>query len=100
MKKSVGPSLHIERRPLARCPECHGAGITTGIFFQMPCGVCSGSGLVDKDTGRALPPEDLVLQLRLRLTRLADENRKLRRMLAEQRESRGCGPMGMVYHGD
>lgn len=54
MKKSVGPSLHIERRPLAPCPECHGACVT-GIFYEMPCGVCSGSGRVDKETGRPLP---------------------------------------------
>lgn len=48
------------------------------------------------------PLEDLVLQLGLRLTRLEDENRKLRRMLAEQRDGdrRGYGPMGMIYHGD
>jgi len=68
----------------------------------MPCDECSGSGLVDKETGRALPPEEMVVQMRLRLTSLAAENRQLRRMLAEQREGdrRGYGPMGMIYHGD
>jgi hypothetical protein len=59
--------------------------------------------LVDNETGEALAPENMVIQLRLRLNRLHEENNELRRQLLEQAKQdngRGYGPGGQRYHGD
>jgi len=75
----------------------------------MPCPDCNAGGVVDKETGQALAVEDLVVQLRLWLAKAMEDNRKLKRRLAERRdesdgrgygEKNGHGPMGMKYHGD
>ncbi len=109
MKSRSGPSFDQQRRPLDKCPGCHGQGVTRGLFHQMPCNDCNASGVVDKETGEPLPMEDLVLQLRLWLAKAMQENRQLKRQLADGKDEsngrgygqgRGHGPMGMKYHGD
>lgn len=109
MKKRSGPSLRQQRRPLAKCPGCHGQGVTSGLFHEMPCPDCNAGGVVDKETGAALAVDDLVLQLRLWLAKAMQDNRQLKRQLADVKrdsngrgygEGRGHGPMGMKYHGD
>tara|TARA_R110000850_G_scaffold264606_1_gene393771 strand:+ start:18181 stop:18408 length:228 start_codon:yes stop_codon:yes gene_type:complete len=75
----------------------------------MPCPDCNAGGVVDKETGEPLAVEDLVLQLRLWLAKAMQDNRQLKRQLADVKgesngrgygEGRGHGPMGMKYHGD
>ena len=110
MKKRSGPELRQQVRPLEKCPGCNGRGTTQGLFHQMPCPDCNAGGVVDKETGDALPLDELVLQLRLWLAKAMESNRNLRRQLADRRgdesagrgygETRGHGPMGMKYHGD
>lgn len=110
MKKRSGPSLRQQRIALKRCDNCRGNGITKGLFYEMPCPDCNAGGVVDKETGAALPVDDLVVQLRLWLAAAMDSNRKLRQSLAARQddptagrgygETRGHGPMGMKYHGD
>lgn len=103
MKKRSGPAFHQQTRPLKRCPACNGQGITRGLFHELPCADCGAAGVVDKATGVALPAEDLLLQLRLRLNRAHEEVRTLRAQLDSARRDpaeRGHGPMGKVYHGD
>ena len=110
LKKRSGPSLRQQARPLKKCRGCHGRGVTKGLFHEMPCPDCNAGGVVDKETGEALAVEDLVVQLRLWLTRSMETNRKLRQQLADRKsddsagrgygETRGHGPMGMKYHGD
>jgi len=103
VKKKHGPAFKAEFRPLTRCPECRGQGETRGIFHNIPCAACGASGLVDKETGSSLTADELVVQLRLRLRRQAEEIKDLRHRLKETEDpgaSRGYGPMGMRYHGD
>ena len=109
MKRRSGPSFRQQKRPLAKCPGCHGKGVTRGLFHEMPCPDCNAGGVVDKETGEALAVDDLVLQLRLWLAKAMQENRQLKRQLADGNEEsngrgygqgRGHGPMGMKYHGD
>ncbi len=76
-----------------------------GVFHEMACGHCHGSGLVDKETGEPLDPEALIVQLALRWRTERKESARLRNELAEKksavyREDRGHGPMGRRYHGD
>lgn len=109
MRKRSGPSLRQQRRPLAKCPSCHGNGVKRGLFHEMPCPDCNAGGVVDKETGEALAADDLVLQLRLWLAKAMQDNRELKRQLADRKgesngrgygQGRGHGPMGMKYHGD
>lgn len=65
--KQHGPSRHIDVVPLGRCEICQGKGVLKGIFHDMPCAACNGSGLVHKETGEAIATEVMVTQLRLRL---------------------------------
>lgn len=100
MKRS-GPSFRQQQVELKKCGECHGNGVVKPMFYEMPCTGCNAGGVVDKATGQALALEDLVLQLRLQVNGLADDNRRLRRELAEATgPSRGHGPMGTQYTGD
>lgn len=102
--KRSGPSFKQETRPLAKCTPCKGKGTTQGVFYEIPCHQCAGSGIVDKETGEQLPQDELVLQLRIRLNEKIQENSMLRSELQELRNEasndRGYGHMGKRYHGD
>lgn len=103
MSKRSGPAFRQQARPLKKCQACNGQGITRGLFHELPCEACGAAGVVDKATGEALPPEDLLLQMRLRLNRAHEEIRTLRAELNSVHqgpEERGHGPMGKMYHGD
>lgn len=63
MSRRHGPDLHKATRPLADCPICRGRGVVKGIFYEMPCDGCNGSGFVDAHTGEQLGLEELVFQL-------------------------------------
>ncbi len=80
---SKGPSLTKKKRPLATCSECQGRGTTKGLFFEMTCPGCNGGGVVDKQTGQALDPEVLVLELRMRLNDRANTITRLEAELAD-----------------
>ncbi len=76
MKRRHGPDLQKQLRPLAPCRECQGRGVVKGLFYEMPCDGCHGSGFVDAQTGERLDLEELVLQLgkALRLERQKQAN--------------------------
>ena len=75
--KRHGPDFEKHTRPLAPCRECQGRGVVKGLFYEMPCDGCHGSGFVDAATGERLELEELVLQLgrALRLERQQAANR-------------------------
>ena len=101
--KRVGPSWFKKERSVVTCTTCSGRGVTKGIFHEMACGDCHGAGLVDGETGEALEPLELVLQLRLRLNRAKDIIQKYRQSDSDRgygSEKRGFGPDGKRYHGD
>ncbi|MFG5864465.1 hypothetical protein [Metapseudomonas sp. CR1201] len=52
-----------------------------GIFYEMPCDACNGAGIVDAKTGERIELAELVVQLRLRLTRANTENKALQAQL-------------------
>ena len=82
---------------------CNGAATVQGLFHEMKCYDCNATGLVDNETGEALQPEDVTLQLQLLLRQQREENNQLRRQLRElqqQDNSRGYGAAGQRYHGD
>ncbi|MCY1381472.1 hypothetical protein D9M68_929500 [compost metagenome] len=78
-----GPARRIEVRPLGTCSACAGQGVIKGVFHEMACAGCDGSGVVDRVTGEALDPQELIVQLRIRLTR-ANETIELQRIRLER----------------
>ncbi|WP_165677448.1 hypothetical protein [Metapseudomonas otitidis] len=90
--KRHGPARRLEVINLAGCPACAGAGWIKGIWHDMPCASCNGAGLVNRETGEALPAEDLVIQLRLRLNRA-------NRLLAHYESERPTGGPHADYTG-
>lgn len=67
MEKSHGPSFRKQRIDLAPCPACRGKAVTQGMFHELACVKCNASGWVAAGTLEALPLEDLVTQMSLKL---------------------------------
>ena len=67
MKKSHGPALRKAMIELAPCTWCRGEGITRGVFHDLACDQCNASGWVAAATGEAVPLEELVTQLNMKL---------------------------------
>lgn len=67
MIKSHGPAFRKQAMELAQCPACRGKAVINGVFHDLACVQCNASGWVAAATGEALPVEELVTQLSLRL---------------------------------
>lgn len=104
MKKSHGPAFRREVKPLMECGICRGAGSTSGVFHQLDCVSCNASGWVCRETGEALPLEELVPQLNMKLRNTVAEFARTRQAQGgayeqyEQNNRRGAG--GSNYTGD
>jgi hypothetical protein len=104
MKKSYGPTFRKVMKPLMECGLCRGAGSTKGVFHDLDCLTCNASGWVCRETGEALPLEDLVPQLNMKLRHMSAELSRARHSQGgaheqyEQNNRRGAG--GSNYTGD
>ncbi|MDR9749863.1 hypothetical protein RG836_00250 [Pseudomonas sp. SZMC_28357] len=77
MKKQHGPAFVRCLIPMADCPSCAGAGLVKGVFHQMDCIGCHGAGLVHAETLEAIPVDDLVVQLGMKVRNLAAQLKTL-----------------------
>jgi len=93
MKKSHGPAFKKKVIELAQCPACKGKAVTQGVFHQMACVQCNASGWVASGTGEALPVEELVTQLSLRL-------QAAQRHINELKHPRVSGPEALYQDGN
>lgn len=105
MKKSHGPSFRKQQIELAHCPQCRGEAVVRGVFHDLACDHCNASGWVAAATGEALPLEELVTQLSMRLRVLDRRIEQLTNLQASGPEAqyqtnnrRGAG--GTNYTGD
>lgn len=106
MKKRHGPEFRAAQLDLAKCPACRGRAVIAGVFHELACVQCNGSGWVSADTGEALPLEVLVTQLSIRLQAADHQIEQLKRPVLmkgpaaqyEQNNRRGAG--GVNYTGD
>ncbi|MFK0090862.1 hypothetical protein ACIQUS_26685 [Pseudomonas sp. NPDC090755] len=105
MKKSHGPAFRKEAIDLAQCPACKGRAVIKGVFHDLACLQCNASGWVSVASGMALPLEDLVTQLSLRLQAAQRQINELKQPRAVGAEAiyqdnnrRGAG--GTNYTGD
>ena len=67
MRKSHGPSFRRELKFIVECNICCGSGIYPGVFHQMDCEHCLGSGWVCGHTLKTLPLSDIVRVINARL---------------------------------
>lgn len=99
MRKQHGPDLTRKVKPISRCVTCHGRGVTKGLFYEMACDACAGTGWVDYTTGQAMSAEDLVFTLSHRLLHLEQQLATLQRMQPYESSNRR-GPHGSHRTGD
>lgn len=104
MKKSHGPAFKKPVIELAQCPECFGKALIKGLFYELLCERCNGSGWVAA-TGEALAQDELVTQLSLMLqaaTRQIEQLKTLRATGPETlyQEGNRLGAGGTNYTGD
>ncbi len=70
-----------QKRPLVKCPyrDCTD-GIVKGMFgSRSDCATCNGSGLVDAETGEALPDREIIRQLLMRFEEQKHQIHELQR---------------------
>ncbi|EOX9655658.1 hypothetical protein [Pseudomonas aeruginosa] len=69
------------------------------MFYDIDCDACGAAGFVDGATGLALEQRDAVVQLRMWVKRLLEEQRRQASRLArEENNQRGAG--GSHFRGD
>jgi len=93
MRKSHGPAFNKQLIELAQCPTCRGKAVIQGVFHQLACAQCNASGWVAAVTGEALPLEELVTQLSLRL-------QAAQRHINELKNPRATGPEALYLDGN
>jgi hypothetical protein len=104
IKKQHGPAFRRELKPLMECGTCRGAGSTEGIFHRLDCLACNASGWVCRVTGDAVPLEELVPQLSMKLRNAIADLARARQTTGgaheqyEQNNLLGAG--GSNYTGD
>ena len=87
-----GPDLARRVQPISRCATCSGRGVTKGVFYEMDCVTCAGTGWVDRATGLVVPTEQLIFTLNHRLLRLEQQLANLQRTQPTQENNRrGAG---------
>lgn len=67
MQKRQGPGFKRERIELEPCSICKGKAVVAGVFYELVCTDCNGSGWVVQGTKLVLSVEELVTQLSFKL---------------------------------
>ncbi|WP_238337636.1 hypothetical protein [Pseudomonas sp. SWRI51] len=105
MRRVHGPAFKKAVIELSECPSCRGRAVTQGLFHELPCDHCNASGWVVAATGEALPLDELVTQLSMRLQAATRQIEQLKRPQAggpgagyQGGNRRGAG--GTNYTGD
>lgn len=103
MKRTHGPALRRQRKSMMECTMCRGSGLVSGVFHDLHCTICDGTGWLCPVMGKPLPLTELVLELNQRLRdALAEISRANQASGAQQQYNqnnrRGVG--GTNYTGD
>lgn len=67
VKKGMDHGFKRPRLDLIRCPVCRGRAVVKGVFFELACIDCNGSGWVVEGSRLVLPLDELVTQLSFKL---------------------------------
>jgi len=73
MQKRPVPSFKRERIELEPCSICKGKAVVKGLFYELVCTDCNGSGWVVRGSKLVLSTDELVTQLSFKLQRAQSE---------------------------
>lgn len=106
MQKRLVPGFKRERIELEPCPICKGKAVVKGLFYELVCTDCNGSGWVVRGSKLVLSSDELVTQLSFKLQHAQREIMTLKgspSMAGPQSQyehSHRLGPGGTNYTGD
>lgn len=73
MQKRQGHGFKRERIELEPCSICRGRAVVAGVFYELVCTDCNGSGWVVLGTKLVLSADELVTQLSFKLQQAQSE---------------------------
>ena len=91
MQKGQGLGFKRQRIELEPCPTCKGKAVVKGLFYELICTACNGSGWVIRGSRLVLSSDELVIQLSLKLQQAQ------RKIEVLQKDSSISGP-AEYYH--
>lgn len=106
VKKGLQDGFKRPRLDLVQCSVCKGRAVVKGVFYELVCIDCNGSGWVIEGARLVLPLEELVTQLSFKLQQAQRQLEALKRPakavgpLQQYRESNRLGAGGTNYTGD
>lgn len=106
MQKGRVPGFKRERIELELCSICEGKAVVKGLFYELVCTDCNGSGWVVRGSKLVLSSDELVTQLSFKLQAIEREIQTLKspgRALGPERiydEPNRLGAGGVNFTGD
>ncbi len=106
MQKRQGPGFKRERIELELCSICKGRAVVAGVFYELVCTDCNGSGWVVQGTKLVLSADELVTQLSFKLQQVQREVLALKALPApigpqsQRDQPNRLGAGGTNYTGD
>ncbi|UMY64012.1 Lar family restriction alleviation protein [Pseudomonas sp. LS.1a] len=94
------------RLDLVQCPVCRGRAVVKGVFYELACMDCNGSGWVVEGSRLVLSLEELVTQLSFKLEQSQRQIEALKRPAKvvgpqqQYQEPNRVGAGGTNYTGD
>ncbi|EJM78417.1 hypothetical protein [Pseudomonas sp. GM55] len=73
MQKGQGYGFKRRRIELEPCPTCKGKAVVNGLFYELICTACNGSGWVIRGSRLVLSSDELVTQLSFKLQQVQRE---------------------------
>jgi hypothetical protein len=106
MKKAQTHGFRKAQIELEHCSTCKGKAVLPGVFYELVCSDCNGSGWVMAGSRLVLSTDELVTQLSLRLQQAQHEIEVLQQVQSasdptgyyQQNNRRGAGASN--YTGD
>lgn len=78
VKERLQGGFKRPRLDLVQCQVCRGRAVVKGVFYELACADCNGSGWVIEGSRLVLPLEELVTQLSFKLQAAEREIRQLK----------------------
>ncbi|MBT9236823.1 hypothetical protein KKQ11_13350 [Pseudomonas sp. MG-2] len=106
VKKHHQGGFNRPRLDLVQCLFCKGKAVVKGVFYELVCTDCNGSGWVVEGTRLVLPLEELVTQLSFKLQQAQRQIEALKRPAKvvgpqqQYQEPNRLGAGGTNYTGD
>nr|WP_064596144.1 hypothetical protein [Pseudomonas sp. DR 5-09] len=106
MQKGLGLGFRRERIELEPCSICNGNAVVKGLFYELVCTDCNGSGWVVRGSKLVLSSDELVTQLNFKLQQVQREILALKGTpimagpQSQYEQSNRLGAGGTNYTGD